>query len=88
MEATAEIQAAARRVADENKMLRILLRQEGVDDCVTEYVLVRGVRDGVGGGYNGQPAKRLESLFDTLYVVRTLDVVEKIVAVVQKSGEY
>ncbi|KAK5132400.1 hypothetical protein LTR08_009083 [Meristemomyces frigidus] len=54
-EASSEIQTAARKVAGENKRLRLLLKQQGVSDAEI---------DGMPGDSqeNGQPADALESM--------------------------
>ena len=52
VEAATEIQLAARRVADENRRLRVLLGRHGVcDDTIEGYLVASGV--GVGGGSGG-----------------------------------
>lgn len=55
IEASAEIQFAARRVADENKKLRILLGRHGVGDDVVETFLQSTASPDtmVGSGYSG-----------------------------------
>ncbi|KUJ16208.1 uncharacterized protein LY89DRAFT_77292 [Mollisia scopiformis] len=51
IEASSEIQMAARRVADENKKLRGLLAQHGVaDDNIEAYLQTSPTTDGMAGG--------------------------------------
>lgn len=61
-EASSELQAAARRVADENKKLRALLRERGVrDDDVAAY-LARASGGGEPAKADGAPASQLLDL--------------------------
>lgn len=73
IEASAEIQLAARRVADENKKLRMLLNQNGVDDDNIEAYLqskaspdtVMGQGFGSFGGLGSGAVQDLEHLLTT-----------------------
>ncbi|KAL5329950.1 hypothetical protein ACEPPN_003470 [Leptodophora sp. 'Broadleaf-Isolate-01'] len=56
VEASSEIQTAARRVAEENKKLRALLSQQGVrDEAIETYLHTSPIDDpGIGGQYGSQ----------------------------------
>lgn len=56
VEASAEMQAAARRVIEENRRLRIMLRQHGYTDAAVD----QAVHDGVS---QVSPVAGLEALF-------------------------
>lgn len=64
VEAAAEIQLAARRVAQENRRLRALLNRRGMGDDAIEGLLAGGEVDGMGGGEAaaGRAVQRLEQL--------------------------
>merc|ERR1711964_613906 len=54
VEASSEIQSAARRVAEENKKLRALLAQHGVrDESIEVYLQTSSTADTVMGGQYG-----------------------------------
>ncbi|EKD21739.1 uncharacterized protein L3040_004961 [Drepanopeziza brunnea f. sp. 'multigermtubi'] len=69
VEASSEIQTAARRVADENKKLRALLAQRGVQDDSIEAYLQKsaptpamGMGTGMGGGQYGSQSATVQVL--------------------------
>ena len=69
IEASSEIQMAARRVADENKKLRGLLAQHGVgDDTIETYLETSPTSDSMGGQYGSSSVavQILEQLFQDL----------------------
>ncbi|KAK0119754.1 hypothetical protein ONS95_011188 [Cadophora gregata] len=69
VEASSEIQSAARRVAEENKKLRALLAQHGVrDESIEVYLQRTSTADTVMGGQYGshsEPVQVLEQLLST-----------------------
>ncbi|KAN0096104.1 hypothetical protein V8E51_014909 [Hyaloscypha variabilis] len=68
IEASSEIQMAARRVADENKKLRGLLAQHGVgDDTIETYLETSPTSDSMGGQYGSSSVavQILEQLLQT-----------------------
>jgi hypothetical protein len=72
IEASAEIQQAARKVADENRRLRILLRCNGVSDDSVETFLFNssnhdsmGAESGFGGQGGSQAVQSMEQLLNT-----------------------
>lgn len=68
VEASAEIQSAARRVLDENKRLRLMLRQRGVSDAEIDG---GGDSLAVGGGRVDDSATDLERLLASRRMCRT-----------------
>ncbi|PMD62959.1 uncharacterized protein K444DRAFT_525186 [Hyaloscypha bicolor E] len=61
IEASSEIQMAARRVADENKKLRGLLVQHGVgEDTIETYLQTSPTTDTMMGGQYGSSKKHLQ----------------------------
>ncbi|RFU29487.1 hypothetical protein B7463_g6850, partial [Scytalidium lignicola] len=64
IEASAEIQTAARKVADENKKLRRLLVQHGIgEDIIESYIQQNAMSDGASGDqYGGASTQNLEYL--------------------------
>ncbi|KAF4636167.1 hypothetical protein G7Y89_g1909 [Cudoniella acicularis] len=70
IEASAEIQLAARRVADENKKLRVLLAQNGIgEDSIDAYLnsspTADGLTSGQYGASSGNAVQILEQLLQT-----------------------
>ncbi|KAH8678703.1 hypothetical protein BGZ60DRAFT_525451 [Tricladium varicosporioides] len=71
IEASAEIQMAARRVADENKKLRGLLAQNGIgDDTVDAYLSSSPTSDGLMSGSYGTSAGNAVQILEQLLQTR------------------
>jgi len=63
VEASSEIQSAARRVAEENKKLRALLAQHGVrDESIEVYLQTSSTADAVMGGQYGSHSEAVQVL--------------------------
>jgi hypothetical protein len=72
IEASSEIQMAARRVADENKKLRGLLAQHGVaDDTIETYLQTSPTSDAMMGGQYGSSSAAVQMLEQLLQTRKT-----------------
>jgi hypothetical protein len=72
IEASSEIQMAARRVADENKKLRGLLAQHGVgDDTIETYLQTSPTTDSMMGGQYGSSSAAVQMLEQLLQTRKT-----------------
>jgi hypothetical protein len=72
IEASSEIQMAARRVADENKKLRGLLAQHGVgDDTIETYIQTSPTSDTMMGGQYGSSSAAVQMLEQLLQTRKT-----------------
>ena len=71
IEASSEIQMAARRVADENKKLRGLLAQHGVGDDTIETYLQTSPTDSMMGGQYGSSSAAVQMLEQLLQTRKT-----------------
>jgi len=75
IEASAEIQMAARRVADENKKLRALLAQHGIrDDAIEAYLQSSATGDASVNGQFGSSSPSVQVLQQLLQTRKTIGV--------------
>jgi hypothetical protein len=75
IEASSEIQMAARRVADENKKLRGLLAQHGVaDDTIETYIQTSPTSETMMGGQYGSSSAAVQILEQLLQTRKTYGV--------------